>query len=253
VSCVLRVQSDEIEWESHLSCNGKAIVWNLRNPLRSVLSATVHHMAGLLPMHLSYDDAHGKVSQDWLWSVGCSPLSHTAARLANFSQFHIDSAQRHQVVDILSESIDLANEGIRSLQATHTNLDNLPAAAAVPNDRLVQMHVAVQLSWTKTLQSLHRLDFQNAVPDAHTVPTLPLLAPSRLPRHALCPPPPLHTVWGLRGLASARTGLGSRSGLGLCCVVSLCCVPSRRLSLPLLLMLLLLFLDTKTSSECSCV
>jgi len=59
--------------------------------------------------------------------VGCSPLSNTASRLANFSQFHVDSAQRNQVVDILSESIQLANEGIRCLEATHTNLDNLPA------------------------------------------------------------------------------------------------------------------------------
>ena len=57
----MRVQSDDKEWESHLSCNSKAIVWNLRNPLRSVLAATVHHLAGLLSMNLSYDDAHGKV------------------------------------------------------------------------------------------------------------------------------------------------------------------------------------------------
>ena len=86
---VIAVQSDEVEWESHLSCNGKAIVWNLRNPLRSMLSATAHHLSGVLPMHLAYDDAHGKVSQDWLWSVGCSPLSHTASRLANFSVYYV--------------------------------------------------------------------------------------------------------------------------------------------------------------------
>ncbi len=134
------------------------------------------------------------MSQDWLWSVGCSPLSHTASRLANFSQFHVDSAQRNQVVNILSESIQLANEGIRSLEATHTNLDNLPAGAAVPHDRLVQMHVAIQLSWTKTTQSLHLLDFQSAIPDAHTV-----RPPSRLPlsvsldqRHGRLRPCALH-------------------------------------------------------------
>ena len=165
-----------MEWESHLSCNGKAIVWNLRNPLRPLLSATVHHLAGLLPMHLAYDQAHGKVSQDWLWSVGCSPLSHTASRLANFSQMQVDSAQRNQVAELLSESLALANEGVASLQAALTNLDNMPAAAAVPHDRLVQMHVAIQLSWTKTLQDLHRLDFQAAVPNAHTVhPPHPLM------------------------------------------------------------------------------
>jgi len=37
------------------------------------------------------------------------------------------------------QSLDLANEGIRALQATATNLDNIEAAAAVPHDRLVQV------------------------------------------------------------------------------------------------------------------
>ena len=165
---VIAVQSDAEEWESHLSCNGKAIVWNLRNPLRAMLSATVHHLAGVLPMHLTYDDAHGKVSQDWLWSVGCSALSHTTARLANFSQMHVDSAHRNIIAELLSQSLEYANQGVRALQATATNLDNLPASAAVPHDRLVQMHVAVRLSWSRTLQDVHRLDFQNAVPNAHT-------------------------------------------------------------------------------------
>ena len=30
------------------------------------------------------------------------------------------------------------------------------------------MHVAVQLSWTRTVQDLHKLDFQSAVPNAHS-------------------------------------------------------------------------------------
>ena len=32
----------------------------------------------------------------------------------------------------------------------------------------MQMHVAVQLSWTRTIQDLHKLDFQSAVPNAHS-------------------------------------------------------------------------------------
>ena len=165
---VIAVQSDELEWESHLSCNGKAIVWNLRNPLRAVLSATVHHLSGVLPMHMAYDEAHAKVSQDWLWSVGCSPLSQTASRVGNFSQLHIDAAHRNGIAELLSQSLDLSNEGVRLLQATATNLDNLAASTAAPHDRLVQMHVAIQLSWSHTLQDLHKLDFQSAVPNAHT-------------------------------------------------------------------------------------
>ncbi|KAJ1478176.1 hypothetical protein T484DRAFT_1818502, partial [Baffinella frigidus] len=57
---VIAVQSDEVEWDSHLACNGKPVVWNLRNPTRAVLAATVQHLAGVLPMHLTFDAAHSK-------------------------------------------------------------------------------------------------------------------------------------------------------------------------------------------------
>lgn len=40
-SMVVAVQSNYRLWESPLSCNGRPIYWNLRNPLKAVLSATV--------------------------------------------------------------------------------------------------------------------------------------------------------------------------------------------------------------------
>jgi len=164
---VIAVQSDEVEWESHLSCNGKPIVWNLRNPLRAVLAATVQHMAGVLPMHLNMDEGHNKVSQDWLWSVGCSPLSHTASHVSNFSQFHVDSAHRNYIAQDLAESLRVANEGVAALVRAHTSRDNSDAAPAVPNDRLVQMHVAIKLSWKSALSDVRKLDFQSAIPHVH--------------------------------------------------------------------------------------
>ena len=129
---VIAVQSDEVEWESHLSCNGKAIVWNLRNPLRSMLSATVHHLSGLLPMHLAYDDAHGKVSQDWLWSVGCSPLSHTASRLANFS---VRSVPRPRECRVLGPAIGY-DAMVGSWRCAVPRTSHLTPPASCPQCRL---------------------------------------------------------------------------------------------------------------------
>jgi len=165
---VIAVQSDEVEWDSHLACNGKPVVWNLRNPLRPLLAATVQHMAGVMPMHLNMDEGHGKVSQDWLWSVGCSPLSHTATHTANFSQLHVDTAHRNFVAQDLALSLKLANEGVAALTRASTNRDNADALPAVPNDRLVQMHVAIKLSWKSALTDIRKLDFQSAIPHVHT-------------------------------------------------------------------------------------
>jgi len=199
---VIAVQSDEVEWDSHLACNGarsqppaclrvrtrpnaareraltvtrvwlggvgKPVVWNLRNPTRAVLASTVQHLAGVLPMHLNFDQAHSKVSQDWLWSVGCSPLAATSGHVANFSAVHIDTAHRHWVVSTLHEALELLNEGVATLATTTTSLDNRHASGAVPSDRLVQMHVAVRLSWGKALHEVHRLNYQDAIPHVHT-------------------------------------------------------------------------------------
>jgi len=164
---VVAVQSDEFEWESHIACNGSPIIWNLRNPLRPLLAATAQHLSGLLPMHLTFDVAHSKISQDWLWSVGCNPLSHTSTQLANFSAIQIDTAHRHYIADSLMESIRAVNDGVVAMAESRLNHDNLHVSNAIPLDKLVQMHVAVKLSWRKALIAVHRLDFQDAIPHVH--------------------------------------------------------------------------------------
>ena len=109
-----------------------------------------------------------QVSQDWLWSVGCSPLASTSTHVANFSTLHVDAAHRHWTVAALAESLALANEGVAALASAATTLDNRHAAGAVPSDRLVQLHVAVKMSWSKAMREVHKQNFQEAIPHVHT-------------------------------------------------------------------------------------
>ncbi|CAN1177448.1 hypothetical protein LINPERHAP2_LOCUS33104 [Linum perenne] len=55
---VIVVQSEQSSWESHLQCNGKSLLWDLRRPVKAGLAAVSEHLAGLLPLHLAYSHAH---------------------------------------------------------------------------------------------------------------------------------------------------------------------------------------------------
>ncbi|GJN21038.1 hypothetical protein PR202_gb08484 [Eleusine coracana subsp. coracana] len=55
---VVVVQSDGDAWESHLQCNGKPILWDLRKPIKAAIAATAEYISGLLPSHLVYSHAH---------------------------------------------------------------------------------------------------------------------------------------------------------------------------------------------------
>ncbi|KAJ4709142.1 Transmembrane protein [Melia azedarach] len=65
---VVVVQSEPSSWESHLQCNGKSLLWDLRRPIKAALAAVSEHMAGLLPLHLVYSEAHETAIEDWIWS-----------------------------------------------------------------------------------------------------------------------------------------------------------------------------------------
>ncbi|CAM8936328.1 unnamed protein product [Rhodiola kirilowii] len=55
---IVVVQSEESSWESHLQCNGRSVLWDLRKPIKAALAAASEHLAGLLPLHLVYSHAH---------------------------------------------------------------------------------------------------------------------------------------------------------------------------------------------------
>ncbi|KAI4313424.1 hypothetical protein L6164_026408 [Bauhinia variegata] len=116
---IIVVQSEPSSWESHLQCNGQSLLWNLRRPIKAAVAATAEHLAGLLPLHLVYSQAHETAIEDWIWSVGCNPFSITSQGW-QISRFHSDSIARSYVITALEESIQLVNSAIHLLLRERT-------------------------------------------------------------------------------------------------------------------------------------
>nr|XP_027193121.1 uncharacterized protein LOC101514755 isoform X5 [Cicer arietinum] len=117
---IIVVQSESSSWESHLHCNGHSLLMNLRQPIKPAVAATAEHLAGLLPLHLVYGQAHETAMEDWIWSVGCSPFSATSQGW-HISQFQSDSIARSYVITTLEESIQLVNSAIHRLLMERTS------------------------------------------------------------------------------------------------------------------------------------
>ncbi|XP_020110520.1 uncharacterized protein LOC109725660 isoform X2 [Ananas comosus] len=111
---VIVVQSEESSWESHLQCNGRSLLWDLRKPIKAAIAATAEHLAGLLPLHLVYSQAHETAIEDWTWSVGCNPLSITSQGW-QISKFQTDAIARSYILTTMEESIQAVNEAIHRL------------------------------------------------------------------------------------------------------------------------------------------
>ncbi|XP_056697255.1 uncharacterized protein [Spinacia oleracea] len=116
---IIVVQSETPSWESHFQCNGHSILWDLRRPIKAAIAAASEHLAGLLPHHLAYSHAHETATEDWLWSMGCNPLSITSQGW-RISQFHSDTIARSYIITSLEESIQLVNSAIHRLALEQT-------------------------------------------------------------------------------------------------------------------------------------
>ncbi|KAK9989673.1 hypothetical protein SO802_029912 [Lithocarpus litseifolius] len=116
---VIVVQSEESSWESHLQCNGHSLLLDLRRPVKAALAAASEHLAGLLPLHLVYSQAHETAIEDWAWSVGCNPFSITSQGW-HISQFQSDMIARSYIITTLEESIQLVNSAIHLLLMERT-------------------------------------------------------------------------------------------------------------------------------------
>lgn len=116
---IIIVQSEPSSWESHLHCNGHSLLMNLRQPIKAAVAATAEHLAGLLPLHLVYGQAHETAMEDWIWSAGCNPFSATSQGW-HISQFQSDSIARSYVITTLEESILLVNSAIHRLLMERT-------------------------------------------------------------------------------------------------------------------------------------
>ncbi|CAL4969420.1 unnamed protein product [Urochloa decumbens] len=111
---VVVVQSDDDSWESHLQCNGRSILWDLRKPVKAAIAATAEYISGLLPSHLVYSHAHETAVEDWTWSVGCNPLSITSHGW-QLSEFQQDAIGRNYIITSVEESIQIVNSAIQRL------------------------------------------------------------------------------------------------------------------------------------------
>lgn len=117
------MQSSRHLWESHLTCNGKPVYFNLRDPLQSIVASAAQLLGGLLPIHLTYSRAHKKISEDWTWSVGSSPLSSTSSG-HNFGQIQIDILHRNYIISAIRETSTIVNQAVRQLSKAKTTPGN---------------------------------------------------------------------------------------------------------------------------------
>lgn len=107
-----------------MMCESSCLRWNLRNPLRAALSATATMLGGLLPHHLLYQPEQQRALQNWLWSVGDSPLSHTGTG-SSFSTAQAELLHRHYVVAGLNASLFAQHDVYAALRALNTSRTNL--------------------------------------------------------------------------------------------------------------------------------
>lgn len=117
---VVVVQSEASAWESHLQCNGRSLLWDLRSPVKAAMASVAEHLAGMLPLQLVYSVAHESAIEDWTWSVGCNPFS-TTSQGWQISQFQSDTIARSYMITALEESIQAVNSGIHLLRLERTN------------------------------------------------------------------------------------------------------------------------------------
>lgn len=95
---------------------GGGLIGRPLSALREALSATLLHLGGVLPPHLGYHPQQGRVTHDWLWSVGAHPQSFTSVG-TKFSDTQKDALARSYLLDALDSSVDMVNAAIDKLRS----------------------------------------------------------------------------------------------------------------------------------------
>ncbi|CAA7408328.1 unnamed protein product [Spirodela intermedia] len=158
---IIVVQSESPSWESHLQCNNRSLLLDLRMPIKAAIAATAEHIAGLLPPHLVYSPAHETAVEDWMWSVGCSPLSITSHGW-QISRFQSDTISRSYIITSLEESIQVVNEAIHLLLMERTTEKGFKVFQ--PQQRvLVEKYNSVVGLWRRISTISGELEFDNAL------------------------------------------------------------------------------------------
>ncbi|XP_022987363.1 uncharacterized protein LOC111484942 [Cucurbita maxima] len=164
---VIVAQSEVSSWESHLQCNGKSLIWDMRKPIKAALSATSEHLSGLLPLHLAYSPSHDTAVEDWIWSVGCNPFSITS-RGWHVSQFQSDTIARSYIITALEESIQRINSAIHLLLVEHTTEKSFKLFLSQERD-LVKKHQYVVSLWRRISTLSGELRYVDAVRLLHVL------------------------------------------------------------------------------------
>jgi len=108
---ILVVQTGQRGYTSFLQCNGRELLVDLQNPLKSALGSAGLAIGGLLPKHVSYHAGTKQYLQNWMWSVGTSPLARTSDEMS-FSKLELDTARRNAFFASMNHSISLLNNGV---------------------------------------------------------------------------------------------------------------------------------------------
>eukprot|EP01091_Cochliopodium_minus_P014174 TRINITY_DN4769_c0_g1_i1.p1 TRINITY_DN4769_c0_g1~~TRINITY_DN4769_c0_g1_i1.p1 ORF type:complete len:921 (-),score=222.56 TRINITY_DN4769_c0_g1_i1:24-2786(-) len=159
---VVAVQSNFFKHQTRIQCNDQTINWDLRNPLRQILSSCALTLGGVVPPHISYSKSRQRATQQWLWSIGDNPFSHTSHSY-RFSTLHKDIICRNYITIALEESIEIVNEGIEILKThrtTHINWD----AQKILNKKAIKESVhTLRTLWKKAVSQVSYMQWESAV------------------------------------------------------------------------------------------
>lgn len=164
---VIVVQSESPSWESHLQCNGQSVLWDLRRPTKAALAAASEHLAGILPLHLVYSQAHETAIEDWIWSVGCNPLSVISSGW-QISRFLSDTIARSYILTTLEESILLVNSAIHRLIMEKTSERTFNIFQSQEHELLNKYNYVVSL-WRRISTISGELRYSDALALLHAV------------------------------------------------------------------------------------
>eukprot|EP01117_Protostelium_nocturnum_P014041 TRINITY_DN5306_c0_g1_i1.p1 TRINITY_DN5306_c0_g1~~TRINITY_DN5306_c0_g1_i1.p1 ORF type:complete len:903 (+),score=257.42 TRINITY_DN5306_c0_g1_i1:38-2746(+) len=153
---VLIVQSNFHSYESQVTCNGKPIFWDLRNPLKAALGAVSTYFGGLLPVHLKWDEAAKSLSQDWMWSIGENPFSQTSLRYS-FSTLQKDIILRNYILAAFNDSIYQVNQVVRELTHIQCGEQNQHLIEMIPIESILETMSEVEQLWL-TLKDYTQLE-----------------------------------------------------------------------------------------------
>ena len=159
---VVAVQTNFGRYRTKLQCNNKYIHWNLQNPIKQILSAAALTLGGLVPPHISYSRSRMVATQNWLWSIGDNPFSHTTHSY-RFGTLHKDLVFRNYIVNGIEDSLETVNHAIQLLTCQRTTHTNFEAFSFIPKQKLLDTIEKLRVLWKKTVSKMAVMKWEEAI------------------------------------------------------------------------------------------